>query len=55
MLVVGNGKLFTRDSGLPYVECGAVAIEGTKIAATGTTEEIRGKYKDAEYIDAKAA
>ena len=53
MLVVGNGRLFTRDANLPYIEDGAVAIDGTKIAALGTTEEIKSKYKDAEFIDAK--
>lgn len=53
MLVVGNGKLITRNNDLPYIENGAVAIEGTKISEIGTTKEIREKYKDAEYIDAK--
>ena len=53
MLVVGNGKLITRNNDLPYIENGAVAIEGTKISEIGTTKDIREKYKDAEYIDAK--
>lgn len=53
MLIVGNGKLFTRNGSLPYIEYGAVAIEGTKIAAVGAADEIRAKYKGAEYIDAK--
>lgn len=53
MLVIGNGKLFTRDSSLPYIENGAVAMEGTKIAAVGTTEAIRNTYKDGAYIDAE--
>ena len=51
MLVVGNGKLITRNNDLPYIENGAVAIEGTKISEIGTTKEIREKYKDAEYIE----
>ncbi len=53
MLVIGNGRLFTRDENLPYIENGAVAADGTKIAAVGTTESIRNTYKDAEFIDAK--
>ncbi len=53
MLVIGNGRLFTRDENLPYIENGAVAADGTKIAAAGTTESIRNTYKDAEFIDAK--
>lgn len=53
MLIVGNGRLITRDSDLPFVENGAVAIDGTKIAEVGSTKEIKEKYKEAEYIDAK--
>ncbi len=53
MLIVGNGKLITRDDRVPFIENGAVGIEGTKIACVGTTEEIREKYKGAEYIDAR--
>ena len=53
MLVIGNGKLFTRNDEMPFVENGAVAIEGTKIAAVGETEDIKKQYGDAEFIDAK--
>ena len=53
MLVIGNGKLFTRNDEMPFVENGAVAIEGTKIAAVGETEAIMKQYGDAEFIDAK--
>lgn len=53
MLVVGNGKVITRDDGLPFVENGAVAIEGTRIAEVGRDQEIKEKYRDAQYIDAK--
>lgn len=53
MLVIGNGKLFTRNDEMPFVENGAVAIEGTKIAAVGETEAIKKQYGDAEFIDAK--
>ena len=53
MLVIGNGKLFTRNDEMPFVENGAVAIEGTKIAAVGETEAIKNQYGDAEFIDAK--
>ena len=35
MLIIGNGKVITRDSNLPYLEHGAVAIEGTKIVKVG--------------------
>ena len=53
MLVIGNGKLFTRNDEMPFVENGAVAIEETKIAAVGETEAIKKQYGDAEFIDAK--
>lgn len=53
MLVIGNGRLFTRDGKTPYLADGAVAIEGTKIAKVGPAAEIREAYQDAEYIDAK--
>ena len=53
MLVIGNGKLFTRNDEMPFVENGAVAIEGTKIASVGETEAIKKQYGDAEFIDAK--
>lgn len=41
MLVVGNGKLITRNNDLPFIDNGAVAIDGTKIAEIGTTSEIK--------------
>ena len=53
MLVVGNGTLITRDDNRPFIENGAVAMEGNRIAALGTDEEIRKQYRDGEYIDAK--
>lgn len=52
MLVVGNGRLITRDSANTYIENGAVVINGNVIETTGTTEEIRRMYPEAEYIDA---
>lgn len=53
MIVVGNGRLITRNSDLPFVENGAVAIDGTKIAEVGKTNEIKEKYRTSEFIDAK--
>ena len=53
MYILANGKLITRDSALPYLADGGVAIEGTKIAAVGTTAELKAKYPDAEFVDAK--
>lgn len=52
MLLIGNGKTFTRDSKGTYIENGAVAIKGNKIVQVGDARELRETYKDAEYIDA---
>ena len=54
MLIIGNGKIITRDANLPFIEDGAVAIEGTRIKEVGATKDMKEKYKDAEYIDARS-
>lgn len=53
MLIIGNGRLVTRNDGFPFMENGAVAIEGTKIAAVGATADFKERYKGGEFIDAK--
>jgi len=53
MLLIGNGKIVTRDSAVPFIEDGAVAIDGELIKETGETAALRAKYHDADYIDAK--
>ena len=52
MKIVTNGRLITRDSeNRGYYEHGAVAYEGSKIAAVGEESILRAKYPDAEVID----
>ncbi len=51
MLLIGNGRLVTRDKG-NYIENGAVAIEGNLIVEVGETGALRQKYAQAEWIDA---
>lgn len=51
MLLIGNGRLVTRENGR-YLENGAVAIEGNVIQAVDTTEELVKRYPGAEWIDA---
>ena len=46
MLIVGNGKLFTRDEKFSYIVDGAAGVEGTKIAAVGTSGERLKAYED---------
>lgn len=53
MYLIANGKLITRDSAMPYLENGGVAVEGTKILEVGETAALKAKYPQAEFIDAK--
>ncbi len=53
MIIIGNGRLITRDAALPYLERGAVAVEGTLIKEVGEDAALRQKYPDAEYVDAR--
>ena len=53
MLLVGNGKLFTRDSSNPYLPDGAVVIDGEVIREVGTLSDMKAKYPQAEFVDAR--
>ena len=53
MLLIGNGKVITRDNKRPIIDNGCVAVEGNKIVEVGLTEELKNKYEDARFIDAK--
>lgn len=53
MLLLGNGTVITRDAISPFLENGAVAIDGTKIREVGTTEKLKAAYPDASYMDVK--
>ena len=53
MLVIGNGKVITRTTSKPFIENGAVAVDGSKIIEEGDFSTIKAKYSGAEFIDAK--
>ena len=53
MLLVGNGRVITRDSERPYIEDGAVVVNGAKVAAVGTYPQMEKAYPEAELIDAR--
>ncbi len=53
MLLIGNGRVLTRDPDHPYWPDGAVAVEGEVIAEVGERGALRAKYPDAEWIDAR--
>ncbi|MCR5269360.1 MAG: putative aminohydrolase SsnA, partial [Lachnospiraceae bacterium] len=52
MLLVGNGKVITRDAKQPFIEGGAVVIDGDKIKAVGKEKSLRESYPDAAYVNA---
>ncbi len=51
MLLIGNGRLVTRDNGL-FIENGAVVTDGNLILDVGETAALRARYPQAEFIDA---
>lgn len=53
MLLIGNGRLITRDPALPYLADGAVVIEGEQILEVGEGKLLREKYPKAEFVDAQ--
>ncbi len=53
MLIIGNGRMITRDPENPFLNDGAVGIEDGVIKRIGTTAEMRKEYPQAEYIDAR--
>ncbi len=52
MILVGNGRLITKNEQNPYMEDGCVVIEGNVIKEIGSTKEMKEKYSDYEFIDA---
>ena len=52
MLLVGNGKIITRDDAGSIMDNGTVAIEGKEIVEVGSTEALKAKYPGARFIDA---
>ncbi len=53
MYLLFNGKVITRDIDRPYIENGAVLIDGSIIKDIGTEKELKEKYKGATKVDAK--
>ena len=52
MLLVGNGSVVTRHGALPFLDDGAVAIDGGLIVDVGPTAEIRSRY-EGSFLDAE--
>ena len=47
MLLIGNGRMITRDSTEQYLDDGCVAIEGQFITEVGSTVTLKKKYPQA--------
>lgn len=52
MLIIGNGRVITRNKQNTFIENGAVAIDGNLIKDVGETADMKAKYTDARFIDA---
>ncbi len=53
MLLIGNGKLVTRNANDDYYDCGAVLIKDGRIAEVGHSEALRSKHNAVRFLDAK--
>lgn len=53
MLLVGNGRLITRDDRRPYLDDGCVAIQDNLIADVGPTAELQSRFPEAQFLDAR--
>lgn len=53
MLLIGNGTVVTRDLENPLLEDGCICILEDKILELGSTSELKQKYPNAKWIDAK--
>ncbi|MCB2356070.1 putative aminohydrolase SsnA [Clostridium estertheticum] len=53
MLLIGNGKVITRDNAEPIIDDGCIAVIENKIVEIGITKDLKNKYSDAKFIDAE--
>lgn len=52
MLLIGNGRVITRDPARPFLEEGGVAVENGLIVAVGPWLELLEHYRGAQVLDA---
>lgn len=53
MLLIGNGRVITRDAEHPYFEHGAVLCENEVIREVGNEVDLKARFPEAEYVDAQ--
>jgi putative selenium metabolism protein SsnA len=51
-ILIGNGLLVTLGPENRIMDGGAVAVEGERIVAVGTTDSLRDRYPEARFLDA---
>lgn len=52
-ILVGNGRVVTRDNNNPFLESGAVLIDGRTISKVGDLGTLKAENPDARFVDAK--
>jgi len=52
-LIVSGGKIVTMDNEHRVIDDGAIAVQGGRIVAVGSSDDINGKYSARETIDAR--
>lgn len=53
MLIIGNGKVVTRNELGSIIDDGCIAIDKNKIIEVGSTKRLKEKYLNYRFIDAK--
>ena len=53
MLLIGNGKVITRDASCGFLPDGAVVTDGEVIQDVGSFDDMKAKYPQAEFVDAR--
>ena len=54
MILLANGRVITRDpDGVGYFKDGGVVTDGGKIVEVGVTADLKAKYPQAEFVDAR--
>ncbi len=53
MILIGNGMVITQDVKNPFITNGAVVLKDNLILEVGKFDDLKDKYKDCEFIDAK--
>ena len=53
MILIGNGMVITQNAKMPFIKNGAVVLKDNLILEVGDFDNLKDKYKECEFIDAK--